>query len=205
MKKKNQCSPDFVRVAGEYTRLLNRHGISYKSLNWGSHESQQVRFQVLAAVGDLNGKEILDVGCGLCDFYRYVDERYMNVSYQGVDITEAMVSGSLQRFPALQIQCRDIVNEPFTTEFDYVFASGIFYLLDRPEQAYRIIREMYRIAKRGVAFNSLSGWAGRQDEGELYLDPGEMVNFCHSLTGRLVLRHDYLPHDFTMYLYKEAK
>jgi hypothetical protein len=42
-----------------------------------------------------------------------------------------------------------------------------------------------------------------QEPGEFYADPVEIVRFCRSLTPWVVLRHDYLAHDFTVYLYRD--
>jgi hypothetical protein len=56
-----------------------------------------------------------------------------------------------------------------------------------------------------VAFNSLSAWATDQEAGEFYADPLRVVDFCRRITPRVVLRHDYHPRDFTVYLYKTDK
>jgi hypothetical protein len=37
----------------------------------------------------------------------------------------------------------------------------------------------------------------------VYFSPEEMFGYAKSLTKFVRLRHDYLPHHFTLYLYKE--
>ena len=36
-----------------YDNRVSIHGTSYKSLNWGSKESQNLRFKILTTIGDL--------------------------------------------------------------------------------------------------------------------------------------------------------
>lgn len=67
-----------------------------------------------------------------------------------------------------------------------------------------LIRRMFELCKSGVAFNTLSMLADIRNPGEFYADPAEVIRFCLSLTRRVVLRHDYTPHAFPVYLYKQA-
>ena len=192
------------RIIHHFEDCLERHGPSFRALDWGSRESQELRFRVLAEIGCLAGKSVLDVGCGLGDFYGFLRENGIAVNYRGVDITQAMVERAGRRYPEIQVERRDIVRHPLRERFDYVMASGIFYLLRDEEEVWRLVREMFRLARYGVACNSLSSW-GRVESGELALEPASFLGFCRTLTGRLALRHDYLKHDFTVYLYKERE
>ena len=60
---------DDARNVNLYSRLANEHGFDPRALNWGSRESQNLRFAVFAQVGRLDGASILDVGCGQGDFF----------------------------------------------------------------------------------------------------------------------------------------
>ncbi len=86
-------------------------------------------------------------------------------------------------------------------------ANGIFYLLgaDAEELAQRIIARMFDLCSEAAAFNSLSSWADRPEPDEYHADPVKMVSFCRTLTPWVVLRHDYLPHDFTIFMYKNQQ
>ena len=44
-----------------FTKLANKHGLSYKSVNWGSKESQDKRFENLLSIGEI--KKLLYIGC----------------------------------------------------------------------------------------------------------------------------------------------
>jgi hypothetical protein len=68
----------------------------------------------------------------------------------------------------------------------------------------RLVSEMFRRCRRGVVFNSLSTWASVQEQGEYYADPLEVVAWCRELSPWVVLRHDYLPHDFTVFVARQS-
>lgn len=183
-----------------YQKLVNEHGGSFKSLNWGSKESQELRFKVLCESADINNKSIIDVGCGLCDMYNYIIENnYTGVSYTGIDITKEMVAASQKRFPSVEIFQAEVgdIKKPY----DCIFASGIFtyqskFFLEE------FVTSAFNKTNHVLAFNALSSWSGTQDQGEFYANPMETVAFCKTLSPWITFRHDYHSGDFTIYMYK---
>lgn len=69
---------------------------------------------------------------------------------------------------------------------------------------------MFDLCKYGTAFNlpsNMGAWIydtsiGDEDIDIAYVNPTEIFTYCKSLAQNVVLRHDYLPHDFTIYMYK---
>ncbi len=195
---------DTARIVSYYTERLDRHGLSPLSLDWGSRESQQRRFGVLAGIGALDGASLLDVGCGLGDLYAWLREQGCTVDYAGVDLTPSMVERARARFPEVDFAVCDLLAEPPDRHYDYVFASGIFYLRQQAPMDFveAMAQRLFALCRRGVAFNLLSTCADRQDDGEFYADPAEVLRRCLAITPRVVLRHDYQPNDFSVYLYR---
>jgi SAM-dependent methyltransferase len=197
------------RVIEYYTGLLQQHGPGPRAVDWGTGESQALRFNVLCAVGPLENTSVLDVGCGLGDLYGYLRSTGVNVQYTGYDITPALLEAARARFPKGRFIERNVVDLPeaeLAPRWDYVIASGIFYLRQRDPDAYLrdMVARLSRLARRGVAFNTLSARAPEKSPDEYYADPAMVVGACLDLTPRVVLRHDYMPHDFTVYLYPPA-
>jgi len=206
MNSNKATSSDDQRNINLYSSLLQEHGDSFKSLNWGSKASQQLRFKILAEIGFNVGDTVLDVGCGLGDLWQWLDENQQTVSYTGVDITPEMVKRASKRFPDINFIESSISENHFQKydEFDFVVASGIFaHRQNNPvEFFHQTILNMYKKSKKGVAFNCLSSWLEDQEEGEFYADPLETVEYCRSISKKIVLRHDYHHGDFTIYMYK---
>ena len=196
----------WAEMRAHYDALVARHGLSHKALDWGSRDSQELRFSVLAAIADLRGRSVLDVGCGLADFCEFLRARGIEVDYTGVDLSPAMVAKAAERFPGVRLVAGNILECELPAQgYDYVLASGIFTFLRGAEAeatAWRLIERLHGLARRACGFNSLSTWARERDPGEFQLDPAATLARCRELGEGVVLRHDYLAHDFTVYLYK---
>lgn len=200
-----ELTDDDQHTVDYFTALVDQFGFDPRALDWGSRESQRLRFAVLAGVGALDGASVLDVGCGLGDLYDWLIGQGWQGDYTGIDLTPRMIALARERFPDLHLEQRDLLTEPIGDgTFDYVMASGIFYLRRSEPFEYlqHMVEAMFRHCRRAVAFNSLSAWAPQQDPGEFYADPPATLSFARSLTPRLSLRHDYHPRDFTVFLYK---
>jgi 2-polyprenyl-3-methyl-5-hydroxy-6-metoxy-1,4-benzoquinol methylase len=191
-----------------YSERIAQHGYDVRALGWGSRESQARRFAVLGEVGKLTGRSVLDVGCGLGDLYAWMRRKRLRVRYTGVDITPGMVDKARARFPRTQFRVCDVLDhsQPVAAH-DYVLSSGIFthHSASASEFLEAMVRRMFDLSKQGLAFNCLSGWAERKERGEYHADPLKVVSLCRKLTTRVVLRHDYHPRDFTVYLYKNVR
>jgi SAM-dependent methyltransferase len=194
----------FTRIADFYNRLVDQYGHTPRACDYGCADSQITKFRVLSEVMDLAGKRVLDVGCGFADFAGYLFERFDSINYVGIDISPRMIEEAKRLRPNLDVRVCNILDETFREEFDVVTANGIFYLLgdEASHLMHHIIRRFYGLARCAVAFNSLSSWVPVQEPGEFYADPLETLGFCRTLTPWVVLRHDYHPRDFTVYLYK---
>jgi len=164
-----------------------------------------LRFQVLSEIGISPGATFLDVCCGLGDFHAWQKRKGFELKYFGVDITPAMVEAAQKRFPDAKFQVTNLL-EDVKGNYDYVIASGIFYLRQKNPQQFleNTIKKLFEKCRVGVAFNSLSGWSRRQEAGEFYADPLRTVDFCRTLCPFVTLRHDYHPKDFSVYLRREA-
>ncbi len=195
---------DDRRTVEIYTELVHKYGDDVRALNWGSKGSQELRFRVLAEVGDLAGASVLDVGCGTGDFYGWLQNAGWHGHYVGIDITPGMIDVARRRFPDAEFSVGDLLKQEISTEYDFVFASGIFGYRKTDTAAYirEMVRAMIARCRRAVAFNSLSNWAPAPEPDEFYADPLETVASCRSLSQRLVLRHDYHPNDFTVYVHR---
>lgn len=203
MVKKTYNTMDIINF---YDKNVREHMNDIKSVAWGNRESQEKRFEILAQIAELSGKSVLDVGCGLGDFYSWLKDRYRNIKYTGVDITPSMVELALKNHPGVKFCVLDILElNCVRPAYDFVFASGIFNRR-MPRHKYFIkdtIVRMFDLSKQGIAFNVMSTKADFMEKKEYYADPGKMLDFCLGLSRKVALMHNYMPHDFTVFIYKQ--
>lgn len=188
-----------------FNEKVKEHGISYKSLDWGSPQGQRKRFEVIADIGIKSGDSVLDVGCGLADLYAFFSERGLDVEYTGIDVSEKMIEVAQERFPHLPLG-RRLLDDFQPESFDWVVASGIFYLnrIDPDLFLREYAEKMFSVCKKGSAFNCLSRTKTAVTSEEYRADPSEVLTMVRSFCNLTAVRHDYHDSDFTVYMRKAA-
>ena len=190
-----------------FSTKIAEHGQDVQSLGWGSATSQQDRFRVLCEIGNFDNKSLLDVGCGFGDLYLFLKEQnILPKQYTGIDVNPQMIATAKLRVPEATFRVEDILDDNLKERYDYAVASGIFSL-ETPNWGIitaKIISKMYQLSRIGVGVNFLSSLTpGKKFVDMHYAHPSDIFNLvCPNLSTRIVLRHDYRPNDFTVYIYK---
>jgi len=184
---------------------LREHPASSPAIvGWSTVETQRLRFKVLSEIADLTGTRILDVGCGVGDLFGYLQANHKEVDYLGIDLHSGMVAHATRKYPEGIFLHQSL--ERVEETFDYVFVSGAFNLRvdDNEKYLQTMIQLCYSAAKKGVAFNLLSRYAPNDSIylDLYYYDPGIVFSYCKKIAENVMLRHDYLSNDFSIYMYK---
>ncbi|MCZ6874520.1 MAG: class I SAM-dependent methyltransferase [bacterium] len=180
------------------------YGNDWRALGWQSRYTQFRRFAVLAEIGSLAHRRVLDVGCGLGDLYDYLEAEKIPVDYTGYDLLPDMVKRARKRFPQVHFEVYDILQGLGEERFDYILSSGAFNVNfgDNLSAVQQVIREMITHSTYGVAINFLKRYPGASNDPIFqYYEPQEMLTFCQMVCQHARLRKGYLPNDFTLYLY----
>jgi len=207
--------PDNERMVEYYENLLQKYGDHYLSLDWKSPDSQRQRFEVLAEIfGKRAGFSVLDVGCGFGDLYGYLKKAGFKFNYAGYDIAPRVIEMAQKKYPEARFEVRDILNDPKPERFDFIICCGALNInFSDPAEHLEFIRcmllRMFELCKIGAGVNFLSSQAiyhlpdesFRQPQ-YFYARPEDITGFAKGMTGRFILRHDYHPGDFTVFLFK---
>ncbi|MDP3646113.1 MAG: class I SAM-dependent methyltransferase [bacterium] len=186
-----------------YDRLIEKYGPNDpRALNWRNAESQERRFQVLTEIENLENASILDAGCGVGDLYDFLRCHVRQFSYEGIDINKNFIESARTKYPGITFGLMDVAKYE-GVKSDYSFASGLlsFKTSNHKELYFGYIKRIFDLSNKGVAFNMLN--IEHHDDNETYAaySVGEVHNFCSGLTGKIKICQDYLPYDFTVYLY----
>jgi SAM-dependent methyltransferase len=194
-----------------HNKMIEANGFTEKSL-WGSTQSQQLRFLILSRLFRTKKDfSILDVGCGLCDFYVYLQNNgYENISYTGLEINPLFVKEVSMRHPSLRIIEGSVDDLAAESRWDYVIASGIYNLGTSVESTQDFfIQQFEKLFPKidiGFAVNFLSAFSKNKDDVSMYHQPSVILekSMLH-FSPHTQLHHDYLPHDFTLLVYKNQQ
>lgn len=202
--KRMKLNPrDQERIHRFYKEALDRFGEDdVRSVQWTSIFGQKRRFEVLLNIENVIGSSVLDVGCGIGDMYKFLTEKDIEVDYTGIDIVPEFIETARNKFPSVRFEHQDILD--IDESFDYVFASGAlsFKVENNHEHYGRVIQKMYDIANKGVSFNMLDASTHVDNDTYAAYHPNEIAEYCSTFAERVEIVTDYLPQDFTVYLYK---
>ena len=200
---------DRLDYVERYEKRLREFGYSPETLGWGAHGRQEVRFSVL---GDLAlrapDSSVLDVGCGFGDLYDFLRERGWRGRYTGIDIVPGLLSVARERHPDLDVGEFDITDESATFDtYDFVISSGAFNAAlpsgNNETHILTALRRMFLHSRRATCVDFLSSYVDFKKPGAYHIDPGWALSAAKKLTRRVLLRHDYMPFEFSVFLFHD--
>ncbi len=188
---------------------------SPEAAHWRGKEKTWLRLKILTEIADLNGKKILDFGCGNALFLDFLKENNITCGYYGWDISKKMIEVAKRRHPEAELKVCNILEEEvsaYDNFFDYVIVSGLFYIKADGEPKVHerwiktILSKLWPLSKKGIAANFVTEYVDWKEENLYYCSIGDIMSFCvNNLSRYFIVRHDYQLWEFTMYIYKEPK
>jgi SAM-dependent methyltransferase len=147
-----ETAPNYL---APYLTAASRHGAGFSSLLWASPHTQAVRFAALTRMVGLNGKSLLDVGCGRADLLDFLLERKIKPAhYVGLEgVTALADAAEAKNHKDAMIVRADFVREPLRmfVAADVVYFSGSLNTLD-PQTFYATIRSAFDAAAEMLVF-----------------------------------------------------
>jgi SAM-dependent methyltransferase len=196
---------DSTRILQYHRGMIDTHGAgNLHALGWKSSHEQTVRFEALAQIADLNGKTVLDAGCGYADLYLYLKKRFPALAhYCGAEQIQEFVDEAIRRYGHLPDT--SFISRSFLyghlPQTDYVFACGsLNYGSTKPGFIFDAISRLFKTCTLGLAFNLLKSMPA--DGTLVAYDPEDILAYCGTLSDRVIFKDGYAPEDFTIFMYK---
>lgn len=192
-----------------YGRWLQRWGYGPEALGWGKGGRQEVRFSALAGQVLANpDASVLDAGCGFADLYDWLRQRQWRGDYCGLDISPDLLAVARERHPGLELHQMELADAPsLARTFDYVICTGVFNArltrTDEREYIRASLATMFSMAKVVVAVDFMSTRVDYQADMSWHMPPGEALDMALALSGRACLRHDYMPYEYALLIYRD--
>jgi len=191
-------------VVSFFDTKLMLHGDRPEAVGLSS-KGQILRHQSMLDVGDINNSKILDFGCGKGDFYNFLKYNNVNVKYSGFDINENLIGLAKKKYPGIDFRVFDIDRDILDEDFDYIFLCGVFNLQIEgiDEVIKRTLTKLFVHCRTALAFNALSSDEPEKDFELHYTDPEDLSEFAvKNLSPYVSLIQNRIPHDFTMFVYR---
>lgn len=197
-------------VSSYYTSKITQYGCTPKGVDWNGIKGQNLRFEQLKKV--IQGKDffsINDLGCGYGALFQYLIKHYKDFSYQGTDVSAAMVSEAIGMNYGERAKFKKSSN--LVRIADYSVASGVFNVkLDQSNENWgkfvlSVLDDLNNSSRIGFAFNCLTSYSDieRMKDNLYYANCLEYFDLCKKRYSRNVsLMHDYDLYEFTIIVRK---
>ena len=200
-------SKDIDRKVKGYQKAFSKHGGTAKALQWTDEKAAEKRYKEIVADLDLEGKTILDIGCGFGDIIPFIEEKARHFEYKGVDIVPDFIETAKKRHSGYEFEVGDFYGNPGDRKYDIVMTSGTLNAkgYDVMEFRKKAIKIMFDHAKEAVVFNMAGNYPQpkSKDDGRVfYANSVEVLEYSLTLTNKVIFRHQYHDKDFTVVLFK---
>tara|TARA_B100002049_G_C16031616_1_gene354826 strand:+ start:295 stop:894 length:600 start_codon:yes stop_codon:yes gene_type:complete len=189
-----------------FNKLVEKHGYSPKSLAYSGEKSQKIKFNIVTEVGIEDNCSVLDVGCGFGDYFNYLKQQGIkNVKYCGIDISNKIVDFAKEKNSLANVIQGNVLDLSDDEKYDYVISLGFNCVKTGSNwrTLTQVLDKMWKLSKKGIAYNAVSTFAEDSPRKIYFVSPAKVIDYImNNLTYKVVFRHDYMPHDFTIFAYK---
>lgn len=189
-----------------YDRMIAQEGANPRGLALASRASQHLRFSAwLSSAPVAANDSVLDVGCGFADLYDFLVGLGHQGDYAGWDISASAVAEARRRHPEIadRLTERDALDAALDAEerHDWVVCSGTFNVGLSSADGLAALRPLYARANKGLVVTFQNAYGTTRPAAD---DGYERAKYtaesayaeAKALTPWVVVRDDYLPHDF---------
>ncbi len=198
---------DVSQVLRRYEQRIERHGPTFASLNSGNEQKQALRHGVLASALRGAKPSILEVGCGLADFYKYLLQHQQDCSYRGYDIVPDYITECRRNYPEAGFTVRNIFDEGIEGTYDTIVMSQVlnnrYQKSDNLQVMQRALALAFQHTRISVAIDMLSTYVDFRNPDLFYYPPEEIFRMAKAIAPRVIIRHDYRAFEFCVQLYHE--
>lgn len=194
-------------VISFFSKSLKLHGDRPEAVRW-TPPGQIIHYKCLLDIApSIEGSTVLDFGCGKGDFYGFLKQNNIHVSYTGVDLNPELIAFAKQKYPGVPFSVFDITTDALGSSFDYIFLCGVFNLnIQGLDELIRLtLKKLFAHCGIGLAYNGLSAYSLHKSPELHYSRPEEILRFAiEEMTPFVTLRQDRLYHDFTLFAYQRS-
>ncbi|HOX52647.1 MAG TPA: class I SAM-dependent methyltransferase [Fibrobacteria bacterium] len=202
-------------MGSHYRRTFSEFGPTSKGADWGKEEDLELRYRKMLNVmkhdhgSRIDRPTVLDVGCGFGGLASFAPSIGCDAAFTGIDLVREMLDCAATRHPDHDWIQGDAMRFDFSSDFDYVVCNGILTQKlqvgqqEMEEYACDLVKRMFSLARRGIAFNIMSDRVNFTVPNLFYKDPLWMTRYCmDNLSRKTVLDHAYPLYEYTLYVYR---
>ncbi len=190
-----------------YSKAFKKYHGSIKSLMWNSYSSAARRYKELVKDINFSNKSVLDIGCGFGDIIPFISNESDLFKYTGIDFTKDLIEEAEKRYPDFRFVNGDYFKNPPKEKFDIIICSGALngnYGKKTLNFRKKAIEKMFNHCKDAFVFNMAGSISpvNKKDSIIYYADSIKILEYCATLSKKIILRNHYHGKDFTIAIFK---
>ena len=199
---------DVSQVVRRYQQRIAAYGATFASLNSGTEAKQAIRHSVHTSALRGDNPAILEIGCGLGDFYKYLLEHKCNCYYHGYDIVPEYIEECRRAFPNAKFTLRNVFTDGIEGTFNTVVMSQVlnnrYQKSDNMQVMQRALELAFEHTTVSVSVDMISTYVDFRNPDLFYYSPEEIFRVAKAISPRVLLRHDYRAFEFCIQLFHEG-
>jgi hypothetical protein len=199
---------DASQVVRRYQQRIAEHGPTFASLNSGSEAKQAIRHSVHASALRGAKPSVLEIGCGLADFYKYLTQNQFDCTYQGYDIVPEYIDECQRTYPHAAFTLRNVFVEGIEGIYDTVVMSQVlnnrYQKSDNMQVMQRALELAFQHTRVSVSVDMISTYVDFRNPDLFYYSPEEIFRIAKAISPRVLLHHDYRAFEFCIQLFHEG-
>ena len=199
-------------ILTRYQSWLRQHGDTHLGVGWPDQGKVEILYRVMLELLP-PGREgrLLDVGCGPARMLDWMirESAAPHVSYTGLDINAESITLARQKHPDRRFIRCDLLREPFQETFDGAILNGVLTMkAGLPfeamwDYATALLNIVWTLVTHGMAFNVMSKAVDWERDDLFHVPTDRLIDFITKrLSRRFILRQDYAPYEYTVYVYR---
>lgn len=186
-----------------YSDRFKNLGRNVRTLGWGSDEQQRYRFEQVLRSIPLEGKSVLDIGCGFGDLLSCcLDAGCKPVNYIGWDINPELIAEAKKLHPSSTFTVLNLADKTTVSPVaDVGVMLGVLNFnfkddYDNKSFTKMMIEKAFSAVSESLVVDFLSVYRTPdypEEDFVFYHDPAEMLAYALELTPNARLLHDYAP------------
>jgi SAM-dependent methyltransferase len=199
---------DVAAVIARYKNRIDHHGVSLESMASGGAEKQRIRHAIHATALRGANPAILDVGCGIGQFYAFLKGQGLACQFTGYDIVPEYVEYCKAHYGDAAFEGRNIFTDGIDGVFDSVVISqslnNRYCQSDNMTVLATALEVAFRHTRVSVSVDMLSSYVDYELPDLYYYRPEEVFRIAKGICRRVCLRHDYRPFEFCIQLFHDG-
>jgi SAM-dependent methyltransferase len=206
MGKKIIHQKDVQLVVDRYMSRIKEFGLTFNSLKSGSVEKQNIRHAIHCSSFRTENPSILDIGCGMGDFLRYLKQNGVDSLYTGYDIIPDYIEFCKTNYKGSRFEVRNVLENGIDGIYDNIVLSQVlnnkYVHSDNMEVMKEMMTECFNHCNVGFSIDMMSDYVDFKTDELYHYSPEKIFAFAKTLSKRVLIRHDYRPFEFCIQVFK---